>query len=72
MAAAAGQLGVRLEKPCHYVLNAAAPEPSVADLAAARVLVARAMLLAALLALAATAASHPAAFLGRGRAGYAR
>jgi adenosylcobinamide-phosphate synthase len=59
MAAAAGQLHVRLEKPGHYVLNAAAPAPSVADVAAARALVARAMLLAALLALALAATTRP-------------
>ena len=53
MAAAAGQLGIRLEKPGHYVLNAAAPAPCVEHLAAARALVGRAMLLTGLLALAA-------------------
>ena len=56
IAAAAGHLRVRLEKTGVYVLNAPAPEPTVHDLEAARVLVARAMLVAALLALAASAA----------------
>ena len=56
MAAAAGQLHVRLEKPGVYVLNAPAPEPTVHDLEAGRILVARAMLLAGLLGLAAAAA----------------
>jgi adenosylcobinamide-phosphate synthase len=54
MSAMAGQLGVRLEKPGAYVLNAPAPEPSSVHIAAARQLVARAMLLAALLAASAT------------------
>jgi adenosylcobinamide-phosphate synthase len=56
IAVVAGHLNVRLEKPGVYVLNAPAPEPTVADVAAARVLVARAMLLVALLALALSAA----------------
>jgi adenosylcobinamide-phosphate synthase len=60
MSAIAGQLNVRLEKPGTYVLNATAPEPTPADVAAARALVARAMLLAGLLALAA-----PRALAGR-------
>jgi adenosylcobinamide-phosphate synthase len=47
MAAAAGQLGVRLEKRGHYTLFAEAPPPSSEDLAAARRLVGRAMLLLA-------------------------
>jgi adenosylcobinamide-phosphate synthase len=44
MAAAAGQLGVRLEKPGHYTLHAVAPPPSTDDVAGARRLVGRAML----------------------------
>jgi adenosylcobinamide-phosphate synthase len=51
MAACAGQLGVRLEKLGHYVLHAEAPPPAATDIAAARKLVARAMLCAALAAL---------------------
>jgi adenosylcobinamide-phosphate synthase len=51
MAATAGQLGVRLEKINHYVLNGDAPAPSVADITAARALVARAGALGLLLAL---------------------
>jgi adenosylcobinamide-phosphate synthase len=51
MAAAAGQLGVRLEKPGHYVLNGAARPPTAADIAAARALVARAAALGLLLAM---------------------
>jgi cobalamin biosynthesis protein CobD/CbiB len=51
MACAAGALGVRLEKPQHYVLNAAAPLPGVETIARARHLVARAMWLTAGLAL---------------------
>jgi adenosylcobinamide-phosphate synthase len=47
MAAAAGQLGVRLEKRDTYVLNAEAPEPCEYALDEARLLVARGMLLAA-------------------------
>lgn len=47
MAVAAGELGVRLEKRGHYVLNGAGPPPTVRELAAARRLVRRAMLLAA-------------------------
>ncbi len=39
MAAAAGALGVRLEKREHYVLNADAPTPRAADIARARRLV---------------------------------
>jgi adenosylcobinamide-phosphate synthase len=53
MAVAAGQLGVRLEKRGQYALHAAAPPPAPHALAAARRLVRRAMLLAALIALAA-------------------
>jgi adenosylcobinamide-phosphate synthase len=48
MAACAGQLGVRLEKSGHYVLDAEAREPVAADIAAARRLVGRAMVFAAL------------------------
>lgn len=48
MAAAAGQLNVRLEKTGQYVLHAAAAPPTVHQLAAARKLIARAMLLAAI------------------------
>jgi len=51
MACAAGALGVRLEKPQHYVLNAAAPLPGVETIARARQLVARAMWLTSGLAL---------------------
>ena len=47
MAVAAGQLGVRLEKPDAYTLNPGAPQPTAHDLAAARRLVGRAMLLGA-------------------------
>ncbi len=47
MAAMAGTLGVRLEKPDHYVLNAEAPLPEPGDVAHARRAVARAMLLSA-------------------------
>jgi adenosylcobinamide-phosphate synthase len=61
MAAAAGQLGVRLEKPGQYTLNAPAPEPSVEHLAAAGRLVQRAMLLSALLALAVSWLAHRSA-----------
>src|SRR5207245_10369357 len=42
MACAAGALGVRLEKPQHYVLNAAAPLPGVETIARVRQLVVRA------------------------------
>jgi adenosylcobinamide-phosphate synthase len=51
MACAAGALGVRLEKPEQYVLNAAAPLPGTESIARARTLVARAMWLAAGLAM---------------------
>jgi adenosylcobinamide-phosphate synthase len=51
MACAAGALGVRLEKPQHYVLNAAAPMPGVETIRRARQLVGRAMWLTAGLAL---------------------
>ena len=51
MACAAGALGVRLEKPEHYVLNAAAPQPCAESIARARQLVARAMWLTAALAM---------------------
>jgi adenosylcobinamide-phosphate synthase len=61
MSAAAGQLGVRLEKRCAYVLNAPAPEPGFADITAARGLVARAMLLGACLALTASGVRDGAA-----------
>jgi len=50
MAAAAGALNVRLEKRGHYVLNGAAPEPTPADIARARRLVAVASCGAALVA----------------------
>jgi adenosylcobinamide-phosphate synthase len=59
MAAVAGQLNVRLEKPGHYVLHAAAAPPSVQHLAAARNLIARAMLLAAVLCLVLRRTVHP-------------
>jgi adenosylcobinamide-phosphate synthase len=51
MAVAAGALGVRLEKPEHYVLNGQAPPPTPASLGQARRLVATAMALAAGLSL---------------------
>ncbi len=47
MACAAGALGVRLEKPEQYVLNAAAPLPGAESIARARQLVGRAMWLTA-------------------------
>jgi adenosylcobinamide-phosphate synthase len=47
MAAAAGALDVRLEKIDHYVLHAAARTPTAADIARARRLVGRAMLVSA-------------------------
>jgi adenosylcobinamide-phosphate synthase len=50
MACAAGALGLRLEKPDHYVLNASAPPPGTASIARGRELVARGMWLAAALA----------------------
>jgi adenosylcobinamide-phosphate synthase len=49
MACAAGALGVRLEKPDYYVLNASAPPPGTASIAHGRELVARGMWLAAAL-----------------------
>jgi adenosylcobinamide-phosphate synthase len=51
MAAAAGALGVRLEKVGHYVLNDSAPPPSPRTIAATRRLVGRAMLVAAAVSL---------------------
>ncbi len=51
MSVAAGHLDLRLEKPGHYVLHNTGRAPSAGDLAAARQLVARAMLLAASLSL---------------------
>jgi adenosylcobinamide-phosphate synthase len=51
MAAAAGALGVRLEKSEHYVLNAEAALPGAESIAGARRLVSRAMWLTAGLAL---------------------
>ena len=51
MAAAAGALAVRLEKPDHYVLHAEARPPGASDIAAARALVARAMFFAVCVAL---------------------
>jgi adenosylcobinamide-phosphate synthase len=51
MAAAAGQLDVRLEKPGQYVLNAGARAPTVADIAAARRLITTAMVLTAAMAM---------------------
>ncbi|MBV9324416.1 MAG: cobalamin biosynthesis protein CobD [Chloroflexi bacterium] len=51
MAAIAGQLGVRLEKPDTYVLNAVRCEPTAADLQRARKLVMSAMLVSAALSL---------------------
>jgi adenosylcobinamide-phosphate synthase len=59
MAAAAGQLNVRLEKTGHYVLHAAAAPPSVQQLEAARNLIARVMLLASVLCLALRGKVHP-------------
>jgi adenosylcobinamide-phosphate synthase len=47
MAAAAGALDVRLEKSDLYVLHAAAPQPTAADIARARRLVGRGMVLSA-------------------------
>ncbi len=58
MACAAGALGVRLEKPQHYVLNAAAPLPGVETIARARQLVARAMWLTSSLALLTRMVTH--------------
>jgi adenosylcobinamide-phosphate synthase len=52
MAAMAGQLNVRLEKRGHYVLLAEATPPSAQHIAAARGVVARAMLLTAVVCLA--------------------
>jgi adenosylcobinamide-phosphate synthase len=51
MAVAAGQLNIRLEKLGHYTLHPEASAPSADDLAAARRLVGRAMLVSALLVL---------------------
>jgi adenosylcobinamide-phosphate synthase len=51
MACAAGALGVRLEKPEHYVLNATAPPPGTSSIARGRELVARGMWLSAALAM---------------------
>jgi len=51
MSVAAGHLGVRLEKPGCYVLNREGNAPSAADIAAARRLVARVMVLAACLSI---------------------
>jgi adenosylcobinamide-phosphate synthase len=48
MAACAGQLGVRLEKVGHYVLDAEARPPVALDIAGARRLVSRAMVVAGL------------------------
>ncbi len=45
MAAAAGALQLRLEKPDHYILHAEARRPTADDISSARHLVARAMLL---------------------------
>jgi len=49
MAAAAGGLGVRLEKPAHYVLNDSGATPTPRDIQRARHLVQRAMVAAAIL-----------------------
>jgi adenosylcobinamide-phosphate synthase len=51
MASTAGALGVRLEKPGHYVLNGAAALPEAESIARARALVVRAMWLTTGLAL---------------------
>jgi adenosylcobinamide-phosphate synthase len=51
MAVAAGHLDLRLEKPGHYVLHRTGCAPSARDLAAARQLVTRAMLLAVCLSI---------------------
>ena len=51
MAVAAGQLNVRLEKPGHYVLQYEARRPCPSDVAAARQLVCRGVLVSACLAL---------------------
>jgi adenosylcobinamide-phosphate synthase len=48
MAACAGQLGVRLEKVGHYVLSTEGRAPVATDIAVARTLVSRAMVVAAL------------------------
>jgi adenosylcobinamide-phosphate synthase len=58
MAAAAGQLGVCLTKTDHYVLHAEGQLPQAHDLAAARRLVQRAMLLSAIAALALRQVRH--------------
>jgi adenosylcobinamide-phosphate synthase len=52
MAAAAGLLNVRLEKPDHYILHDEGRPPEAADIAAARQLVLRATILASLLVVA--------------------
>ena len=49
MAAAAGHLGVRLEKVDHYVLNPEARAACAGDIATARAIIARGMVLAAIL-----------------------
>jgi adenosylcobinamide-phosphate synthase len=59
MAACAGQLGVQLEKSHHYVLNAEGRSPGADDIAAARHLVARGMLAAALFAVLLRQMLHP-------------
>jgi adenosylcobinamide-phosphate synthase len=51
MAAMAGALDVRLDKVGHYVLNAAAHTPEVSDIARARRLIKRAMIVSAALVL---------------------
>ena len=52
MAATAGLLNVRLEKPDHYILHAEGRPPEAADIAAARQLVLRAAILASFLVVA--------------------
>jgi adenosylcobinamide-phosphate synthase len=64
MAAMAGQLNVRLEKRGHYVLLAEATPPSAQHIAAAREVIRRAMLLAAVVCLALRAALRVTARAG--------
>jgi adenosylcobinamide-phosphate synthase len=59
MAAAAGQLNVRLEKQDHYALHPAAPAPTPADLTAARSLIYRSIVLTGALALVFRRLVHP-------------
>jgi adenosylcobinamide-phosphate synthase len=59
MAAAAGQLDVRLEKVGHYQLNAEARPPNVDAVSESRRLVARGMVLTGILALIVRRVLHP-------------